>query len=113
MTVQVQPSLLLGRNNGWIVHASASCSFAGCSAQIQRLNGATGQWVTLTGAAELRRRPRHADAKGVNWSRVTIGQPGGAGYLASGPLTRQPGVGARGAECISPRAPQRPRLRPS
>jgi plastocyanin len=46
-TVQVQPNLTLGRNNGWIIHASAGRTFAGRSVQFQRLNAATGQWVTL------------------------------------------------------------------
>ena len=46
-TVQVRRSLTLGRNNGWIIHAAAGRSFAGRAVQIQRLNVATGQWVTL------------------------------------------------------------------
>jgi plastocyanin len=46
-TVQVQPKLTLGRNNGWIIHAAAGRGFAGRAVQLQRLNAATGQWVTL------------------------------------------------------------------
>ena len=46
-TVQVAPNLSLGRNNGWVIHASAARSFAGKAVQFQRLNPATGQWVTL------------------------------------------------------------------
>ena len=46
-TVQVQPKLTLGRNNGWIIHAAAGRTFAGRAVQFQRLNASTGQWVTL------------------------------------------------------------------
>ena len=41
------PRLVLGRSNGWVVHVYASRPFAGRSVQFQRLNTATGQWVTL------------------------------------------------------------------
>jgi len=46
-SVQVQPKLTLGRNNGWIIHAAAGVRFAGRAVQLQRLNRLTGQWVTL------------------------------------------------------------------
>lgn len=46
-TVQVQPRLTLGRNGAWIVHAYGAGGFAGRDIQFQRLNAATGQWVTL------------------------------------------------------------------
>jgi len=46
-SVQVQPKLTIGRNNGWIIHASAGVSFNGRAVQLQRLNTATGQWVSL------------------------------------------------------------------
>ena len=47
VTVQVAPKVTLGRNNGWIIHAAGGRSFAGRAVQFQRLNTATGQWVTL------------------------------------------------------------------
>ena len=46
-SIQVQPKLTLGRNNGWIIHAAAGANFNGKAVQFQRLNTATGQWVTL------------------------------------------------------------------
>ena len=46
-TVQVQPKLTLGRNGGWLIHAYGAGGFAGREVQFQRLNVATGQWVTL------------------------------------------------------------------
>jgi len=46
-SVQVAPKISLGRNNGWIIHVSGGRSFAGRAVQLQRLNPATGQWVTL------------------------------------------------------------------
>ena len=121
-TVQVQPSLSLGRNNGWIVHASAARSFAGRSVQIQRLNVATGQWVTLRKVLlELEVvGSRHADAAEGHQqaARDDVGQPGRRRlprrdrpdhHLAPG-LTR----GARGARELSSRAPRSGvRLRPS
>ena len=85
VTVQVQPSLSLGRNNGWIVHASASHSFAGRSVQIQRLNGTTGQWVTLAKVqlnSKSSARVTLDLPKGVNRLRVTMSvNQAGAGYL--------------------------------
>jgi plastocyanin len=45
--VQVQPRLSLGRNGGWIIHAYGGHGLAGRDVQFQRLNTATGQWVTL------------------------------------------------------------------
>jgi plastocyanin len=84
-TVQVQPSLSLGRNNGWIVHASASHSFAGRSVQIQRLNTATGQWVTLRKVqlnTKSTARVTLTLPKGINKLRVTMSvNQAGAGYL--------------------------------
>src|SRR5438105_2477102 len=46
-TVQVEPRLTLGRNDGWIVHAYGGHGLAGRAVQFQRYNPATGQWVTL------------------------------------------------------------------
>ena len=84
-TVQVKPSLSLGRNNGWIVHASAARSFAGRSVQIQRLNLATGQWVTLRKVqlnAKSSARVTLTLPKGINKLRVTMSvNQAGAGYL--------------------------------
>ena len=84
-TVQVRPNLSLGRNNGWIVHASAARSFAGRSVQIQRLNAATGQWVTLRKVmlgARSSARVVLTLPKGINRLRVTMSvNQAGAGYL--------------------------------
>jgi plastocyanin len=84
-TVQVQPSLSLGRNNGWVVHASASHSFAGRSVQIQRLNVTTGQWVTLRKVqlnTKSTARVTLTLPKGINKLRVTMSvNQAGAGYL--------------------------------
>jgi len=85
VTVQVQPSLSLGRNNGWIVHASASRSFAGRSVQIQRLNASTGQWVTIRKVqlnSKSSARVTLPLPKGLNRLRVTMSvNQAGAGYL--------------------------------
>ncbi len=84
-TVQVMPSLSLGRNNGWIVHASAGRSFAGRSVQIQRLNAATGQWVTLRKVmlnSKSSARVTLTLPKGISKLRVTMSvNQAGAGYL--------------------------------
>jgi plastocyanin len=86
-SIEVVPKLTLGRNNGWIIHAFAGHSFAGRSVQFQRLNGSTGQWVTLrkvmlnskSSARVLYRLP-----KGVNHLRVTMSvNQAGAGFLGA------------------------------
>jgi plastocyanin len=86
-SIEVVPKLTLGRNNGWIIHASAGRSFAGRSVQLQRLNALTGQWVTLrkimlnrkSSARVLYRLP-----KGVNHLRVTMSvNQAGAGFLGA------------------------------
>jgi plastocyanin len=86
-SIEVVPSLTLGRNNGWIIHASAGRSFAGRAVQLQRLNGATGQWVTLkkvllnskSSARVLVHLP-----KGLNRLRVTMSvNQAGAGFLGA------------------------------
>jgi plastocyanin len=86
-SVQVQPKLTLGRNNGWIIHASGGTSFAGRAVQFQRLNTATGQWVTLkkpllnskSSIKFLLQLP-----KGLNQLRVTMSvNQAGAGYLGA------------------------------
>jgi plastocyanin len=87
-TVQVAPKLTLGRNNGWIIHAAGGRSFAGKAVQLQRLNVATGQWVTL-------RKPLLSSKssvkitnlklpKGLNRLRVTMSvNQAGAGFLGT------------------------------
>jgi plastocyanin len=92
-TVQVQPRLSLGRNNGWIIHASGGASFAGKSVQFQRLNTATGQWVTLKKPL-LNSKSSVKFAlklpKGMNQLRVTMSvNQAGAGFLgAIGPVVK-------------------------
>jgi plastocyanin len=88
-SVQVQPKLTLGRNNGWIIHAAAGVSFAGRSVQLQRLNRVTGQWVTLRkvmlnakSSARVLLNPKLP--KGLNELRVTMSvNQAGAGFLGA------------------------------
>jgi plastocyanin len=84
-SVQVQPKLTLGRNNGWIIHAAAGASFAGKAVQLQRLNAATGQWVTLRKVLLNSRSSAKVIVKlpkGVNQLRVTMSvNQAGAGFL--------------------------------
>ncbi len=84
-TVQVQPKLTLGRNGGWIIHAAGGRSFAGRAVQLQRLNTATGQWVTLRKVLLNSRssaRVRYPLPKGMNRLRVTMSvNQAGAGFL--------------------------------
>jgi plastocyanin len=86
-SIQVQPKLTLGRNNGWIIHAAAGASFSGKAVQLQRLNTLTGQWVTLkkvilnskSSAKVLYKLP-----KGLNQLRVTMSvNQAGAGFLGA------------------------------
>jgi plastocyanin len=84
-TVQVQPKLTLGRNNGWIIHAAAGRSFAGRTVQFQRLNTATGQWVTLQKVILHSRSSAKVIVtlpKGLNQLRVAMSvNQAGAGFL--------------------------------
>jgi plastocyanin len=84
-TVQVQPKLTLGRNNGWIIHAAAGRSFAGRTVQFQRLNAATGQWVTLKKVILNTRSSAKVIVvlpKGLNQLRVAMSvNQAGAGFL--------------------------------
>ena len=84
-SVQVQPKLTLGRNNGWIIHAAAGRSFAGRAVQLQRLNTATGQWVTLKKVLLNTRSSAKVIVtlpKGLNQLRVTMSvNQAGAGFL--------------------------------
>jgi plastocyanin len=86
-SIQVQPKLTLGRNNGWIIHAAAGVSFHGKAVQFQRYNTSTGQWVTLkkvilnskSSAKVLYKLP-----KGVNQLRLTMSvNQAGAGFLGA------------------------------
>jgi plastocyanin len=86
-SIQVQPKLTLGRNNGWIIHAAAGVSFQGKAVQFQRYNTSTGQWVTLkkvilnskSSAKVLYKLP-----KGLNQLRLTMSvNQAGAGFLGA------------------------------
>ena len=84
-TVQVMPRLSLGRSGTWIVHVYAARSMAGREVQFQRLNIATGQWVTLRkvmlGSASSSRFELKLP-KGVNKIRLAMSvNQAGAGYL--------------------------------
>lgn len=84
-TVQVQPKLSLGRRNGWLVHVYAGRQFAGRTVQFQRLNTATGKWVTLKRVflnASSSARFQLTLPKGLNQLRLTMSvNQAGAGYL--------------------------------
>jgi plastocyanin len=86
-SVQVQPKLTIGRNNAWIIHAAAGRSFNGKAVQFQRLNTATGQWVTLKKAllnAKSSARFVLRLPKGLNQLRVTMSvNQAGAGFLGA------------------------------
>jgi plastocyanin len=88
-SIQVQPKLSLGRNNGWIIHAAAGANFNGKAVQLQRLNAATGQWVTLKkvilnskSSAKVILNPKLP--KGLNQLRLTMSvNQAGAGFLGA------------------------------
>jgi plastocyanin len=86
-TIQVIPKVTLGRNNGWIIHAAGGRSFAGRAVQLQRLNSATGQWVTLKKVelnSKSSARVLYVLPKGVNHLRVTMSvNQAGAGFLGA------------------------------
>ncbi len=86
-SIEVTPNLTLGRNNGWIIHASGGRSFAGRAVQFQRLNPATGQWVTLKKPLLNSRssaRVLYHLPKGMNHLRVTLSvNQAGAGFLGA------------------------------
>jgi plastocyanin len=86
-SIEVAPKLTLGRNNGWIIHASGGRSFAGRSVQFQRLNGLTGQWITLRKVmlnSKSSARVLYPLPKGVNHLRVTLSvNQAGAGFLGA------------------------------
>jgi plastocyanin len=86
-SIQVQPKLTLGRNNGWIIHAAAGASFSGKAVQLQRLNTQTGQWVTLKKVilnSKSSAKVLHKLPKGLNQLRVTMSvNQAGAGFLGA------------------------------
>ena len=86
-TIQVQPKLTLGRNNGWLVHAYGNGGFAGRDLQFQRLNTATGQWVTLKKVMLTRTSGAKFQLtlpKGVNRIRLAMSvNEAGAGFLGA------------------------------
>ena len=84
-TIQVMPRLSLGRSGTWVVHVYAARSMVGREVQFQRLNAATGQWVTLR-KVMLGRTSSARFAlqlpKGVNKIRLAMSvNQAGAGYL--------------------------------
>jgi plastocyanin len=85
VSISVMPKLTLGRNNGWIIHAAGGRSFAGRAVQFQRLNVATGQWVTLRKVllnSKSSIKVAYRLPKGVNQLRVTMSvNQAGAGFL--------------------------------
>jgi plastocyanin len=84
-TVQVQPRLSLGRNGGWIIHAYGGHGLAGRDVQFQRLNTATGQWVTLKKVQLNARSAARVEVtlpKGLNQLRLAMSvNSAGAGLL--------------------------------
>ncbi len=86
-TVQVQPKLSIGRDGGWILHASAGRSFAGKAVQFQRLNTLTGQWVTLKRVLLNARSSAKIAVtlpKGMNHLRLAMSvNSAGAGFLGA------------------------------
>jgi plastocyanin len=86
-SIEVTPKLTLGRNNGWIIHVSGGRSFAGRAVQFQRLNPATGQWVTLKKPllnSKSSARVLYHLPKGMNHLRVTLSvNQAGAGFLGA------------------------------
>ena len=85
-TVQVQPKLSLGRSGAWIIHASGGRSFAGRDVQFQRLNPATGQWVTL----------RKVQLNARSAARVVVALPVGVSKLRLTMSVNQAGAGFLG-----------------
>jgi plastocyanin len=86
-SVQVAPKLTLGRSSGWIIHAAGGRSFVGRAVQLQRLNTATGQWVTLRKpllGSKSSVRVQVKLPKGVSRLRVTMSvNQAGAGFLGT------------------------------
>jgi len=86
-TIQVQPKLSIGRDGAWILHASGGHPFVGRAVQFQRLNTATGQWVTLAKVLLNKRSSARVPLmlpKGMNHLRLTMSvNQAGAGYLGA------------------------------
>ena len=89
-TVQVQPRLTLGRNGAWIIHAYGGHGLAGRDVQFQRLNIATGQWVTL----------KKVQLSSRSGARVVVTLPKGINHLRLAMSVNAAGAGLLGA--ISP-----------
>ena len=89
-TVQVQPRLTMGYNRGWIIHAYGGHGLAGRDVQFQRLNTATGQWVTLV-KVQLNSR---------SGARIVVKLPKGLNHLRLAMSVNAAGAGLLGA--ISP-----------
>jgi plastocyanin len=87
VSVQVAPKITLGRSGGWIIHVHGGTSFAGRAVQFQRLNAATGQWVTLRKPLLQRGSMVKFEVKlpkGVSRLRVAMSvNQAGAGYLGT------------------------------
>ena len=86
-TIQVQPKLTLGRNGAWLVHAYGNGGFAGRDVQFQRLNTATGQWVTL----------KLVRLSLANSAKVQVTLPKGVSKLRVAMSVNQAGAGFLGA----------------
>jgi plastocyanin len=86
-SIQVQPKLSIGRNGAWILHAAAGRNFAGKAVMFQRLNSATGQWVTLQKVilnVHSSARVVVTLPKGMNHLRLTMSvNAAGAGFLGA------------------------------
>jgi plastocyanin len=89
-TVQVQPRLALGRNGAWIIHAYGGHGLAGRDVQFQRLNTATGQWVTL----------KKVQLNSRSSARISVTLPKGLNQLRLAMSVNAAGAGLLGA--ISP-----------
>jgi plastocyanin len=89
-TVQVQPRLTLGRNGAWIIHAYGGHGLAGRDVQFQRLNTATGQWVTL----------KKVQLNSRSGARVAVTLPKGLNHLRLAMSVNAAGAGLLGG--ISP-----------
>jgi plastocyanin len=85
-TIQVQPKLTLGRNGAWLIHAYGGHGLAGRVVQFQRLNTATGQWVTL----------RNVQLNSKSGARVSLTLPKGVNHLRLAMSVNQAGAGLLG-----------------
>ena len=87
-SVEVKPKVTIGRNAGWLIHVYGGRSFAARGVQLQRLNPATGQWVTL----------RLARLNGSNYVKITdVKLPRGMNRVRAAISVNQAGAGFLGA----------------